>query len=76
MVIGVQRDEGVVSRRGMAALGGPAALDQINRGISSGTEIQAQIVLDRRVIGRAIASMMPQTRTNRPIGQVPIYGVR
>ena len=75
VVVGVQPDEGIISRRGVAALGGPQAVEQINQGIAPGATLTANIVLDQRVIGRAVAAMMPSTNTARAVGQVPIYGV-
>lgn len=75
VVVGVQPDEAIMSRRGVAALGGPQAVEQINQGIAPGATLTANIVLDQRVIGRAVAAMMPNTSTARAVGQVPIYGV-
>ena len=75
VLVGVQPDEGIISRRGVAALGGPQAVEQINQGIAPGATLTANIVLDQRVIGRAVAAMMPNTSTARAVGQVPIYGV-
>ena len=75
VVVGVQSDEAIMSRRGVAALGGPQAVEQINQGIAPGATLTANIVLDQRVIGRAVAAMMPNTSTARAVGQVPIYGV-
>ena len=75
VVVGVQPDEGIISRRGVAALGGAQAVEQINQGITPGATLTANIVLDQRVIGRAVAAMMPSTSTARAVGQVPIYGV-
>lgn len=75
VLVGVQPDEGIISRRGVAALGGPQAVDQINQGITPGATLTANIVLDQRVIGRAVAAMLPSAGASRAVGQVPIYGV-
>jgi hypothetical protein len=72
-LIAAQPDEGIVSRRGIAALGGPDGLDQLNRGAGMGASITANIMLDRQMLGRVVAEVAPSARNTAP-GRVQIYG--
>lgn len=47
----VQRDEGILSRRGVAAVGGPGAVADLNRGVApaaSAQEVYVEVGLDER----------------------------
>lgn len=71
-LIGVQEGEAVLSRRAVDVLG-EEAIDQLNKGVTMGGSMVANIVLDRRIIGRAISELTPNRRSARAFGQVPIY---
>ena len=73
MLIGAQRGEAVLSRRGVAAMGGPSAIDNINRGVApQPANLVCNIVLDRRVLGKAIGKILPQS--SQTVGRVAIFG--
>ena len=73
MLIGAQSGEAVLSRRGVAAIGGPSAIEGINRGVAPApANFTANIILDRRVIGKAISKMLPQS--SQTVGRVAIFG--
>ena len=73
MLIGAQRGEAVLSRRGVAAIGGPSAIDNINRGVApQPANLVCNIVLDRRVLGKAIGKILPQS--SQTVGRVAIFG--
>ena len=71
-LIGVQEGEAVLSRRAVDVLG-EEAIDHLNKGVTMGGSMVANIVLDRRIIGRAISELTPNRRSARAFGQVPIY---
>jgi hypothetical protein len=72
-MISAQPGEAVISRRGVAALGGPTGIDSLNRGMQSGQNVTANIVLDRRIIGQAVADLVPASMTRRR-GRIAVYG--
>ena len=72
-MISAQPGEAVISRRGVAALGGPTGIESLNRGMSAGQNMTANIVLDRRIIGQAVADLVPASMTRRS-GRIAIYG--
>ena len=72
-MISAQPGEAVISRRGVAALGGPTGIESLNRGMSGGQNVTANIVLDRRIIGQAVADLVPASMTRRS-GRIAIYG--
>ena len=72
-LIAAQPDEGIVSRRGIAALGGPDGLDQLNRGTPMGQTITANIMLDRQMLGRVVAEVSNK-HSRTAIGRVQVYG--
>ena len=73
MLIAAQRGEGVVSRRGVAALGGASGLDALNKGAAGGGNVTANIVLDRRIIGQAVADLVDNSIARRT-GRLAVYG--
>lgn len=73
MLIAAQRGEGVVSRRGVAALGGASGLDALNKGGAGGGNVTANIVLDRRIIGQAVADLVDNSIARRT-GRLAVYG--
>ena len=72
-LISAQPGEAVVSRRGVAALGGPSGLSELNKGMGSGGSMTANIVIDRRIIGQAVADIVPSSMTRRS-GRIAVYG--
>ena len=72
-LISAQPGEAVISRRGVAALGGPTGIESLNRGMQAGSNITANIVLERRIIGHAVADIVPASTTRRS-GRIAIYG--
>lgn len=72
-LIAAQPDEGIVSRRGIAALGGPDGLDQLNRGTPMGQTITANIMLDRQMLGRVVAEVSNK-HSRTATGRVQVYG--
>ena len=62
-----------MSRRGVAALGGPSGLSELNKGMGSGGSMTANIVIDRRIIGQAVADIVPSSMTRRS-GRIAVYG--
>ena len=72
-LIAAQPDEGIVSRRGIAALGGPDGLDQLNRGTPMGQTITANIMLDRQMLGRVVAEVSYK-HSRTATGRVQVYG--
>jgi len=72
-LISAQPGEAVVSRRGVAALGGPSGLSELNMGMGSGGSMTANIVIDRRIIGQAVADIVPSSMTRRS-GRIAVYG--
>ena len=72
-MISAQPGEAVISRRGVAALGGPTGIESLNRGMSGGQNVTANIVLDRRIIGQAVADLVPASMTRRR-GRISVYG--
>ena len=72
-MISAQPGEAIISRRGVAALGGPTGIESLNRGMQAGRNITANIVLDRRIIGQAVADLVPDSMTRRS-GRVAVYG--
>tara|TARA_R110000765_G_scaffold209277_1_gene314471 strand:+ start:1897 stop:4023 length:2127 start_codon:yes stop_codon:yes gene_type:complete len=73
MLIGAQSGEAVMSRRGVHALGGASAIESLNRGVAPAqANLTANIILDRRVIGKAISKMLP--KSSQTVGRVAIFG--
>ena len=81
VMIGAQRDEGIVSRRGMAALG-EDGLDAINAGRGAGGSTII-LQLDRRTIASAVVSLIGSSsqvsaaldaRSGTIAGRAPVYG--
>ena len=57
--------EGVLTERGVAAAGGPQAVESMNRGNEPGAAQAAQIVLSTRVGGDAALAALPHPRGRR-----------
>ena len=76
--VGVRDDEGIANGRAMRALGGPDALDDLNRGgLPGASEVQVFLQLDREVIGTAVAKVTGGSASGvirAARGRRPVYG--
>lgn len=72
MLIAAQRDEGILTPRGVRTAGGPGGLDALNRGIAPAASQPVQVMLDRRMLAEASAGTTRRTRY--PVGRAPGHG--
>jgi hypothetical protein len=75
-LIQARADEAVLTGRGVRTLGGPDAVEQLNRGMAGGAG--GQTVVNMYVDGRRLASSSVNEwgslLSGRPLGRRPAYG--
>jgi hypothetical protein len=71
--IAAQGGEGVLSRRGVAAIGGPAAVDAANAGRGTGSQ-RVQVMLGRKVLAEAITDVLGRATLDPRRGKIDPQG--